>query len=137
MIDIPETYNTLLIGKGPTIFSVVAEDGTIQSSLVWSDFEGGLLSISMLNTAPKFKRLVRHGKATILKYDPEDEKKYISMRCSLVRIDSDNAIAHLNRLTQRHYGKKTWYGEVVPNNEQDKKNEVVVYLKPEKIYFTQ
>lgn len=135
-MDIPEIYRDLLRSQGPTIFSVLAKDGSVQSSLVWSDLENGLISISMSNTAPKLKSLVRNGIATILKVDPEDENNYISIRCSLVRVDSDGAIAHLNNLTLRHYGKEKWYGDVVPENDKEEECEVVVYLKPEKVFCT-
>ena len=135
-MNIPEVYRDLLTGIGSTIFSVIAVDGSVQSSLVWSDFEDGVVSINMLNTTPKLKSLVRNGKATILKVDPENEDNYISIRCSLVRVDSDGAIAHLDKLTHRHSGKEKWYGDAVPENETEKENRVVVYIKADKVYFT-
>ena len=135
-MKIPEAYRELLKSKGPTVLSVLAKDGSVQSSLVWSDLQGGIISISMLNTAPKFKRLIKNKKATVLKADPENEDNYISLRCSLVRVESEGAIEYLDKLTQRHYGKEKWYGDVVPDDEEEKKKEVVVYLKPEKIYYT-
>jgi len=135
-VEFPEIYCKLLRDKGPTVLSVVAKDGSVQSSLVWSDFEDGVISINMLTTAPKLKRIVRKGKATILKVNPENEDNYISIRCSLIRVESDGAIEHLDKLTQRHLGVNKWYGDVVPNNEEEKKNCVIVYLKPEKVYFT-
>jgi hypothetical protein len=135
-MEIPDVYRDLLSGIGPTIFSVVAKDGSVQSSLVWSDLEDGLISISMSNTAPKLKNLIRNGNATILKVDPENEDNYVSIRCSLVRVVSHGAIAHLDKLTLRHSGKEKWYGDVVPENDEEKENEVVVYLKPKKVYCT-
>jgi hypothetical protein len=135
-MEIPEAYCALLRGIGPTTFSVVAKDGSVQSSLVWSDLADGLISISMSNTAPKLESLVRNGKATILKVDPEDEGNYVSIRCSLVRVASDGAIAHLDKLTLRHSGKEKWYGDVVAENDEEKEREVIVYLKPEKVYCT-
>lgn len=135
-MEIPESYRTLLKSKGPSVLSVITKDGSIQSSLVWSDLEGDLVSISMLNTAPKFKRLIKYKKATVLKADPTNEDHYITLRCSLVRVESDGAIEYLNKLTQRHYGKEKWYGDVVPDDDEEKKKEVVVYLIPEKLYYT-
>ncbi|MFT5482378.1 MAG: hypothetical protein ACI9GW_001028 [Halieaceae bacterium] len=129
-------YANLLRAKGPTVLSVVTGDDSIQSSLVWSDFEDDEISISMLVTAPKYKRILRSKKATILKVDPEDEDNYISIRCSLLRVETEGAIEYLDKLTQRHMGKEKWYGEVIPDNDEEKENEVVVYLKPEKIFFT-
>lgn len=135
-VEIPKAYSNLLRDKGPTIFSVIAKDESVQSSLVWSDLEEGLISINMLATAPKLKRLLRNKKATVLKVDPEDEDKYISIRCSLDRVESEGAIEHLDKLTQRNLGNEKWYGEVVPDNDEEKAKCVVVYLKPEKIYYT-
>ena len=134
--QITEEYINLLRGKGSTILSVVAMDGTVQSSLVWSDYENEMISINMSNNTPKYKRILRNRKATILKYDPKNEDKYISIRCSLHRVESEGAIAHLDKLTMRHLGKEKWYGDVVPDNDEEKKHSVIVYLKPEKIYFT-
>ena len=133
-MKIPKAYHDLLRGIGPTVFSVIADDRSVQSSLVWSDLEDELISISMLNTAPKLKNLINRGKATILKIDPENEDNYISIRCSLVQVVSDGAIAHIDKLTLRHYGKQRWYGDVVSENDKNKDNEVVVYLKPEQLY---
>jgi hypothetical protein len=135
-MQIPEDYIKLLRDKGSTIFSVVAIDGTVQSSLVWSDYEDDVISINMSNNTPKYKRIMRNKKATVLKFDPKDEDKYISIRCSLLRVESEGAIAHLDKLTMRHLGKEKWYGDVVPDNDEDKKRSVIVYLKPDKIYFT-
>lgn len=127
-------YRDLLRGIGSSVFSVVAEDGSVQSSLVWSDLENGVISVGMLSTAPKLKNLKRSGRATILKVDPEDEDNYVSIRCTLIEIASDGAIEHIDKLTLRNYGKARWYGDVVSESDKNKDLEVVVYLKPEKLY---
>jgi hypothetical protein len=133
-MEIPQAYHDLLRGIGSSVLSVVADDGSVQSSLVWSDLDNGLISVGMLNTAPKLKSLMRTGKATILKVDPANEDIYVSIRCSLVDVESDGAIEHINKLTLRHYGKARWYGDVVSESDKNKDLEVVVYLKPEKMY---
>lgn len=136
MLEIPEEYRELLSKAGTSVLSFLCKDGSVQSTLAWSDFEHGLISICVPKTSIKYRRLVENGKATVLKYDPRDERKYISIRCSLVRVESEGAIDFLNKLTQRHYGKEKWYGEVEPDSQEKKLNEVIVYLKPEKVYFT-
>jgi hypothetical protein len=125
-----------LRGKGPTILSVLTRDGAVQSSLVWSELEHALISINMLTSAPKLKSIVRNKKATVLKVDPHNEDNYIAVRCSLAAVESHDAIAHLDRLTMRHMGKAKWYGEAVPDNDEEKADRVIVYLKPERLYFT-
>ena len=135
-MEIPESYSELLRGPSPTVLSVVAQDGSVQSSLVWSDYEAGTFSINMLRGAPKLNSLNRNRKATLLKIDPDDEDIYISIRCTLISVETHDAIAHLNKLTKRHMGKECWYGDVVPDNKEEKLKRVVVYLQAEKIYFT-
>jgi hypothetical protein len=49
-------------------------------------------------------------------------------------VDSIGAIAHLDKLTFRHLGKERWYGDVVPEDHVEKEREMIVYLKPEKVY---
>ena len=136
MAEIPEEYRELLSNTGPSVLSVLCKDGSVQSTLAWTDYENELISICVPKTSIKYKRLIDSGKATVLKYDPDDERRYISIRCSLAKVESQGAIDFLNKLTQRHYGKEKWYGEVEPDDEEKKLNEVIVYLKPEKVYFT-
>ena len=57
-MEIPQAYHDLLRGIGSSVLSVVADDGSVQSSLVWSDLDNGLISVGMLNTAPKLKSLI-------------------------------------------------------------------------------
>jgi hypothetical protein len=135
-LEIPDSYSRLLKDTGPTVLSVVAKDGSVQSSLVWSDYEEGILSINMLVDSPKYNSIIRSQKATLLKVDPDDEDIYISIRCSLINVEEHDAIAHLDRLTKRHMDNDNWYGGAMPNNDEEKLRRVVVYLQPNKIYFT-
>ena len=135
-MDIPDKYRDLLQAKGPTILSVLAKDRSIQSSLVWSDFEAGIISINMLGSAPKLKRIVNSAKATVLKIHADDEDSYICIRCSLLSMEKDGAIEHLNMLTRRHMGVESWYGNVVAENPIEQNDRCIVMLRPQKIYFT-
>lgn len=135
-MEIPESYSKLLMDTGPTVLSVVANDGSVQSSLVWSDYEEGVLSINMLTGSPKYNSIIRNQKATLLKVDPDDEDIYISIRCSLISVEARDAIAHLDKLTKRHMDADSWYGGAMPNNDEEKLKRVVVYLQPNKVYFT-
>lgn len=133
---IKESFVRLLKAPGVATLSVVARDGSIQSSLVWPDYDGEFIKLNMLSESPKEKAIRRSEKATILVYDAKDSDVYISLRCELHKIEKDRAIQHLNALTQRNMGVNQWYGEVEPRNSEQEKRRVVVYLRPVKVYHT-
>ena len=134
MPEIPEFYQQLLCGPGPAVLSVTSKDGSIQSVLVWSDFDGQCIKLNMVSGSPKERSIVREAKATLLKAHPGNENLYISVRCQLQRIDSEGAIDHLNTITQRNMGVANWYGDVEPEDAPSKLKRVIIYLKPVRIY---
>ena len=136
LISIPDRYQTLLFPPGIVTLSVLSSDGSIQSSLVWSDFDESLVKINMLRDSPKERNIRRECKATVLAIDKESEDFYISLRCQLHKISSEGAIEHLNMLTQRNMGVPKWYGEVEPSDPAAEAGRTIVYLRPVRVYHT-
>ncbi|WP_317930220.1 hypothetical protein [Halioxenophilus sp. WMMB6] len=136
MRAIPDFYQKRLCGPGTATLSVLAKDGSIQSTLVWPDFDGTYLKLNMLAGSPKETNIRREGRATLLMADPADDNLYISLRCRLHKIERDHAIDHLNQITQRNMGVASWYGEVESADCPSQQRRVVVYLKPVHVYHT-
>lgn len=135
-MKIPEFYSDLLSSAGPTTLSVIAKDGHIQSSLVWSDFDGEFVKINLLIGSPKEKNIRREGKASILVMHRTNENIYISLRCELVQITQEGAIEHLNEITQRNVNVNEWYGGMEPLDSPSKGMRAIVYLRPIHAYYT-
>lgn len=136
MHQLPERYRNLLSPPGIATISVLARDGTIQSTLVWTDFDGELLKFNMVCDSPKARNIQREGRATVLATDSLDENFYVSLRCELHEASHEGAIEHLNRLTLQNMGKSRWYGDVEPFNAAEEARRVVVYLRPVRVYYT-
>ena len=136
MDTIPDSFVTLLQSAGVATLSFLASDGSIQSNLVWPDFDGEFVKLNMLRGSPKEKNISRSGRATVLVYDPADSDTYITLRCELHKVTRDSAIEHLNLLTSRNMGLETWYGEVEPFDSELESRRVIVYLRPVRVYHT-
>ena len=134
--SIPKIFQQLLTRPGSATFSVLGADGSIQSSLVWPDFDGELVKVNMVEGAPKLTNVRREGLATLLVFDPSDEDTYISLRCELANISGDGAIAHLDMLTMRNMNLASWYGDVEPADSPDRDKRVIVHLRPVRVYHT-
>ena len=135
-MDIPAFYQQLLSAPGVATLSVLSIDGSIQSTLVWTDFDGELIKISMKAGSPKEISLRREQTATVLRSHPTNENMYISLRCELHEIREKGAIAYLDMMTQRNMNLATWYGNVEPVENLEGDKNVLVYLKPVRIYHT-
>ncbi|MEH6549721.1 MAG: pyridoxamine 5'-phosphate oxidase family protein [Pseudomonadales bacterium] len=136
MITVPDSYKALLSSAGFATLSVVSKDGSILSSLVWPDYDGEFIILSMLSGSPKEVSIRRQGKATLLMADANNEDLYISLRCELHEVTRVGVIEHLDAITQRNMGVDQWYGDVEPEDSASKEKEVLVYLKPVRIYHT-
>ena len=135
-VDIPALYKNLLMSPGVATLSVLSRDGSIQSTLVWADYDGEFVKLNMLAGSPKEASIRHRQAATLLRANSANENQYISLRCELHSVESNGAIDHLNRITLRNLNKPTWYGEVEPADSPTKSRRVVVYLRPVRVYYT-
>ena len=134
IIEIPAFYQQLLSGPGAATLSVCSRDGSIQSTLVWPDFDGECIRLSMVAGSPKEANIRREKKATLLMSHAGNENMYISLRCELHEITQTGAIEHLNMITLRNMNVSRWYGEVEPEDSPSKDKTVLVYLRPVRVY---
>lgn len=136
MKEIPPFYAALLSSAGPATLSVLSKDGSIQSGLVWPDYDGEFIKLNMLRGSPKERSIVREGRATLLVAHRTNENMYISVRCELHEITAVGAIEHLDMLTQRNMGLAQWYGRVEAEGSESQHRRVLVFLRPVRVYHT-
>ena len=136
-INIPPFYEQLLCAPGVATLSALGKDGSIQSTLVWPDYDGEFVKLNMLVGSPK-ELSIRRGKiATLLRANPNDENQYISLRCELHKITAAGAIEHLDAITRRNKDVPAWYGHIEADDSPSKRRRVVVYLRPVRVYHPQ
>ena len=134
-IEIPSLYKQLLCTPGVATLSTLGKDGTIQSTLVWPDYDGEFVKLNMLVGSPKELGIRRGKLATLLRSNPNDENQYISLRCELHKTTAAGAIEHLDEITRRNKNVPAWYGHIEPADSPSKLRRVVVYLRPVRVYY--
>lgn len=131
---IPDTHLDLVTAAGVAAISTLGPEQSIQSSLVWFDYENDEFTINVVDNSAKAKNLARHPKATLLIMDRRNEDRYLSVRCEVGRIERDGALSHLNMLTRRNMDHDSWYGDAVENDPAEAARRIIVCLRPVRIY---
>ncbi|MFT5133314.1 MAG: hypothetical protein ACI9SC_001784 [Gammaproteobacteria bacterium] len=137
MLEIPEFYKKLLNSPGIATLSVLGRDGSIQSTLVWPDFDGEFIKINMTEGSPKERNIQREKKATILVSHASNENLYISIRCEFHKVTKEGAIEHIDMMTRRNMNALKWFGDVEPEDSKSKERTVIVYLKPVRVFYSE
>jgi PPOX class probable F420-dependent enzyme len=131
---IPASHLDLVTNTGVATLSTLSTDQSIQSSLVWFDYQNDNIRINMVDSSAKAKNLFRHPKATLLVMDAGNVDRYLSIRCEVSGFERDGAIAHLDILTNRNMDLERWYGGAVAENPAEAARRVIVCLKPVRVY---
>ncbi len=135
-LEIPSFYKRLLVSPGVATLSVLSRDGSIQSILVWPDFDGEFIKLNMTEGSPGVRNIQREKKATLLVCSSSNENLYISIRCELHKVTKDGALEHVDHITQRNMNVSRWFGDVEPEDSADKEKTIIVYFRPVRVYHT-
>jgi len=102
--------------EGPVygVLSTHMADGSIQSTLVWFNFDGEYIYVNTKRGRVKEKNVVNNPQVSLLAVDTTNPWKYISIRGRVVDIIEENTVEHLDKLTQLYLGAEHYYGVVEP-----------------------
>ena len=131
---IPNSHLDLVTNAGVATLSTLSPDQSIQSALVWFDWQSDYIRINLVDGSAKAKNLRRHPKATLLIMDSGDTDRYLSLRCEVGVFERKGAISHLDGLTKRNMNLQRWYGGAVTDDRDEAARRIIVFLKPVRIY---
>ncbi|HEY9036424.1 MAG TPA: PPOX class F420-dependent oxidoreductase [Pseudomonadales bacterium] len=114
MIDIPASHRDLLDGPVYATLSTLMPDGSIQSTLVWCDYDGKHIRVNTKLGRVKETNTRRDARVTLLLVDTTNPWKYLSIRGRVIDKTPVGAFEHLDRLTQKYLGQEKYYGTVEP-----------------------
>lgn len=129
MSVIPDDFVDLLNEK--KAFAHVAtknEDGSLQSTPVWIEYDGEYVVFNTNRSRRKTTNLSERPETAISIHDPDNPYRYLEVRGTVERIEEENADEHIDKLSRRYIGEDYPYrqpGEV----------RVKVYVRPEEISF--
>jgi PPOX class probable F420-dependent enzyme len=133
-ITIPNTHLDLFQEPVHGVLTTMMPDGMPHSSIVWVDYDGEYVLINTTLERQKGRNMQSNPKVTVLVIDPKDSSRWVEVR-GLVRVMTrDCAEVHADKLTQRYCpGKRHFYGDIYPAEQQQKETRVIVKIEPIKV----
>jgi PPOX class probable F420-dependent enzyme len=132
-IPIPASHQDLLTRPVHGVLTTLMPDGTLQSSIVWVDYDGADVLINTTLERQKGRNMRARPRVALLVIDPQDSGRWIEVRGRVREMTPEGAEAHADKLTQRYTVKRTFYGDIYPVAQKAKETRVVVKIEPLKV----
>lgn len=114
MTRIPDSHRDLLDGPVYGVLSTHMADGSIQSTVVWCDYDGKHIAVNTKRGRVKERNIARDPRVTLLLIDTANPFKYLSIRGKVAEVVEHGAFEHLDKLTQKYMGQPHYYGFIEP-----------------------
>ena len=131
--QIPESFMDLIGAPIPAVLTTVMPDGQPHSTVVWILHEDGHLLVSVTRDRKKYKNMVKNPKVTVLAIDTASPYRYLEVRGEVVEMADDPNNILINRLGKAYMGIDNYYGDVVPAEQNETEQRIVVKIKPKHI----
>jgi PPOX class probable F420-dependent enzyme len=102
---VPDTHRDLLERPLPAVLVTLMPDGRPQASVVWVSYHEGQITLNSERARRKTRNVVADPRATLLIVDPDDQHRYLELRCDVVSISAAGALAHRARLDRAYLGE--------------------------------
>ncbi len=132
MKRIPESHLDLIDGPFTVVLSTVMPDGQPQVTPVWCNRRDGFVLINVMKGFRKEQNMRANPNVSLLVYDPRQPLHNIEIRGRVVEMREEEAIEHLDELTQLYLGKPDarFFGDSIPAELQSRYMPVRVKIAP-------
>jgi PPOX class probable F420-dependent enzyme len=132
MKRIPESHLDLVDGPYTVVLSTVLPDGQPHTTPVWCNRSGDYIFINVMKGFRKEKNMRLNPKVSLLISDPVNPLHNIEIRGCVVEMTEEEAVEHLDELTQLYLGKPDakFFGDSVPAELQSRHTPVRVKIAP-------
>lgn len=111
---IPVSHVDLIECPPVAALSTMMPGGGPQTSVVWCDFEAGMVQINTMRGFQKERNMRRNPLVTILCFDPKRPLRYLEVRGRVSEMTEDGAAEHLDALASKYAGEPVaYFGDVV------------------------
>jgi len=103
---IPDDHLDLLTEKKAFAhLATKCEDGSIQSTPVWIDFDGDHVLVNTARGRLKDKNLQERPQTALSIHDPDDPYRYLEVRGEVVEETEEGASDHIDAMAQKYLGE--------------------------------
>jgi PPOX class probable F420-dependent enzyme len=132
---IPDSHLDLLIEAVNGVLTTMMPDGQPQMSIVWADFDDEEVLINTTLERQKGKNMRTNPKVNVLLIDPNNGARFLEIRGEVAGYTQDGAVSHANKQTREYSNnrKKRFYGDIYPEEQQEKETRVIFKIVPTKV----
>lgn len=134
-MKIPASHLDLIAGPYCAALTTIMPDGQPQTTPVWCNHEGEYVLINTMRGFRKERNMRMNPRVTLLAYDPGNPLHNIEIRGLVVEMTEENALAHLDELTQLYSNNPAakFFGDSVPVELQSSYVPIRVKIAPTQI----
>jgi PPOX class probable F420-dependent enzyme len=130
--SIPSSHLDLFERPICGVLTTLLPTGQPHSSVMWLDFDGSCARINTTVERAHGRNLLRDPRASLLIVDPEDTSRFIAIRGS-IELQRENAMEHLDALTQKYTRFPSFYGFVYPTEQRFREVRVIGRLHARRV----
>lgn len=132
-ITIPNSHLELIEGPTVATLATIMPNGQPHTTAVWCSYDGTFVSIITSRGLQKEKNMQVNRQVSIMALDHQKTSRYLEIRGTVAEITEDGALDKLNEHTQIYTGKPTYYGHIVPAENEGSRTHVICKIRPTKI----
>lgn len=131
MASVPETHKDLIERPIVAALATLMPDHQPQVTPVWFSYEDDFLLVNTARGRQKDRNMSERPKVTLLIIDPENPYRYLEIRGTVIEINEEEGLEHINKLSMRYRGVEDYYAR----NEglRGKEQRAVFKIKPDSI----
>jgi PPOX class probable F420-dependent enzyme len=126
---IPDSHRDLLDGPPVAALTTLMPDGSLQTTPVWSEFDGVHVLVNTMRGFLKERNMRRNPRVTLLCYDPARPLRSLEVRGRVVEMTEEGAAEQLDRLGVRYTGRR-FFSDLVAAGLADGKTPVLCRILP-------
>ncbi|MFI0225869.1 PPOX class F420-dependent oxidoreductase [Streptomyces lydicus] len=110
-MHLPPELLALLRGASTCYLATSMPDGSPQLTQTWVDTDGEHVLVNSVRTHVKTRNIERDARVAVAVADPADPSRYFQVRGRVVRVTTDGAVDHIEKLSQKYLGRPyPWFG---------------------------
>jgi PPOX class probable F420-dependent enzyme len=110
-VDLPADLLDLLHDRSPCFVATVMPDGSPQLTQTWVDTDGHSVLLNTVQGSQKSRNIARDPRVALNISDPNSAGRYFAVRGVVVKVTTDGAVEHIEKLAHRYLGTPyPWYG---------------------------
>ena len=102
---VPPEVDEFLRQPNPAVIATLRADGSPHSVATWYDWEGGRVLVNMADTRLRLRFMRRDPRVALTVLGQDDWYSHVSLLGRAISIEDDSALADIDRLSQRYFGR--------------------------------